>query len=434
MSQFLIIALASYLLGSFFILRRSHDDELKVLLMDFAKGYLIMLAAGLYLHAGLSFLFAATGVLAGHTKPLFHRFEGDTTEGVSLGVIFFMSKPMAAVLILIFLLSKKLLKDHDNGVFAATLTVIPLAFAFFQSDSFVIISIIIFASVGVEFWPPAFERRISSGVFVRGGFGIGVLGIIILFFFNKYVYKGFGIQRDIIRHGPKTLNFVALTFDDGPDPDFTPKILDILKEKNVLATFFLIGKKAEKYPALAQRIAEEGHIIGSHTYSHRSLVPLTAKATKFEIMQSQKAIEGAVGTRPTLFRPPRGVYSAYARQLLKDERYTMVLWDLTAMDWTELSPASIVSNVVKKIKPGSIILLHDSGDLVKFKGGDRRHTIDALPVIIDKLRDEGFEFVTMQQMIFLTEIMETEVPPVGDNGGEGTSNEKGGGHILPSLW
>lgn len=432
MSQFLIIALISYLIGSYFIIRRPHYD-LQRLLLDFAKGYLVMLAAGLYLHAGLSFLFAATAVLAGHTKPLFHDFDGDTTEAISLGIIFYMSKPMAAILLLLFLVWHKLLKDYDNAVFATALAVAPLAMAFFQSDSFIIISIIILASVGVEFWPPALEQRLNSGFFVRAAFGMGMLGIILLFFFNKYVYKGFGIQRDIIRHGPHHFNFVALTFDDGPDPDFTPQILDTLKEKNVLATFFLIGKNVEKYPELTRRIIEEGHIIGSHTYSHRSLVPLTAKSTRYEILQSQRAIEEVTGIRPTLFRPPRGVYSAYARQWLKEERYTLVLWDLTAMDWAELAPGRIVANVVKKAKPGSVILLHDSGDLISYKGGDRQSTVKALPKIIDELRDEGYDFVTIQQMIFLTELMETEVAAGEDSNGPSPSPGEGSRYLLPGL-
>ena len=199
-----------------------------------------------------------------------------------------------------------------------------------------------------------------------------------------------------------------MTFDDGPDSIFTSEILDILKEKDVIATFFLIGKNVENEPEVARRIVEEGHLLGSHTYSHKSLVPLSAKKTYNEIKQAEKAIEDATGIRPTLFRPPRGVYSNYARGLLKEERYTMVLWNLSAVDWAELAPKKIVANVVNRVEPGSIILLHDSGDLITYRGGDRRSTVTALPEIIDKLRAQGYEFVTIDQMIFLSELMETE--------------------------
>jgi peptidoglycan/xylan/chitin deacetylase (PgdA/CDA1 family) len=189
---------------------------------------------------------------------------------------------------------------------------------------------------------------------------------------------------------------------------YTPKILDILKEKNVPATFFLIGKNVEAYPDIAKRIVQEGHLIGNHTYTHKSLIPLSARATCEEIKKAEKAIEDATGIRPTLFRPPRGLYSSYATKLLRDERYTIVLWDVSAMDWAELPPKNIVTNVTGRVKPGSIILLHDSGDIVTFKGGNRSSTVKALPEIIDNLRAGGYEFVTVDQMIFLTELMETE--------------------------
>ena len=122
----------------------------------------------------------------------------------------------------------------------------------------------------------------------------------------------------------------------------------------------------------------------------------------------EAAIEEATGIRPTLFRPPRGVYSGYARKLLKEERYTLVLWDVSTEDWAELAPKKIVANVINRVKPGSIILLHDSGDLLTFRGGNRNSTVKALPEIIDKLRDEGYEFLTVDQMIFISELMETE--------------------------
>lgn len=155
-------------------------------------------------------------------------------------------------------------------------------------------------------------------------------------------------------------------------------------------------------------MVKEGHSIGSHTYSHKSLIPLSTKSTYKEIKNAEMAIEEAVGIRPTLFRPPRGVYSQYARKLLSEERYTLVLWDLSAVDWAELAPKRIVANVVNKVKPGSIILLHDSGDLITYSGGDRRSTVKALPEIIDKLRELDYEFVTIDQMIFISELMETE--------------------------
>jgi peptidoglycan/xylan/chitin deacetylase (PgdA/CDA1 family) len=245
-----------------------------------------------------------------------------------------------------------------------------------------------------------------------------VLGVMILWFFNKYVYKGFGVQADIIRQGQEHFNQVAITFDDGPDPFYTPYILNILKEHNVPATFFLIGKNVEDFPEIAKRIVEEGHTIGNHTYSHKSLILLSARAAYEQVKKAEKAIEDVTGVRPILFRPPRGVCPAYIQDLLRNERYTIALWDVSSEDWAELPPKKIVSNIVRKVKPGSIILLHDSGDLVTFKGGNRSATVQALPLIIDNLRAKGYDFITVDQMILLSKLMETEEQVYEDNSGE----------------
>lgn len=404
MYQFLIVAILSYVVGSLFVI----GNENRKYSIEFAKGFLTLLLSGFYLHSGLSYLMASAGVLAGQSRPVFSKLNGYTTEIVSLGIIFYMSPVLGIILALIFIVLRKVLKDYDHAVFASSLMIPVTAFRTFRSDSFIIISLIIFASLAIQFWPPFLEKRIKSAVLYDMAIGLGVLGFLILMYFNKYVYKGFGIQKDIIRHGPHHFKYVALTFDDGPDPVYTPEILDILKEKDVRATFFLIGKNVKNRPEIARRMVEEGHSIGSHTHSHKSLIPLSAKSTYNEIKNAEVAIEEATGIRPTLFRPPRGVYSGYARELLKEERYTLVLWDLSAVDWAELAPKKIVANVVNKVKPGSIILLHDSGDLITYRGGDRHSTVKALPEIIDKLRAQGYEFITIDQMIFISELMETE--------------------------
>jgi peptidoglycan/xylan/chitin deacetylase (PgdA/CDA1 family) len=404
MYQFLIVAILSYVVGSLFVI----GNENRKYSIEFAKGFLTLLMSGFYLHSGLSYLMASAGVLAGQSRPVFSKVNGYTAEAVSLGIIFYMSPVLGIILALIFIVLKKILKDYDHAVFASCLIIPVMAFRTFRSDSFIIISLITFASLAIQFWPPFLEKRIKSAVLYDMAIGLGVLGFLILMYFNKYVYKGFGIQKDIIRHGPHHFKYVALTFDDGPDPVYTPEILDILKEKDVRATFFLIGRNVQDYSEIARRMVEEGHSIGSHTYSHKSLIPLTAKSTYNEIKNAEVAIEEATGIRPTLFRPPRGVYSGYARELLKEERYTIVLWDLSAVDWAELAPKKIVANVVNKVKPGSIILLHDSGDLITYRGGDRHSTVKALPEIIDKLRAQGYEFITIDQMIFISELMETE--------------------------
>lgn len=405
MTQLVIIEIVSYFLSSALTV---DIESKKQHIFDFLKGYLLLFLAGIYLHSGLSYLLASTGIIAGHLRPIFYDFKGKTIEMVALGIIFYMSPTIATLLLISFIIIKKLCKNYRDSVFATSFIIPILAFKFFNSDSFVIISIIICISLIIEFWPTYLKIGIKPKTFIRVIIGfIGIFFILILFF-NKYVYKGLGMQRDIIRQGTEHFKYVALTFDDGPDPVYTSEILDILKEKRVKATFFLVGKNVEDYPQIAQRIAQEGHNIGNHTYSHKSLIPLSNKKTMWEIKEAEKVIEEATGIRTTLFRPPRGIYSKFSRKFLKDERYTIVLWTISAVDWAELTPNSILKNVIKKVEPGTIILLHDSGDLITYKGGDRSATVKALPDIIDNLRSQGYEFVTVEQLIFFTELMETE--------------------------
>ncbi|SHM67758.1 polysaccharide deacetylase family sporulation protein PdaB [Caldanaerovirga acetigignens] len=409
---FWIPCILSFLLASLFFT----ENKSASCFVDFAKGYLALRLAGIFSHSGLSYLFATAGLLLGQSRPIFRGFKGGSAEVLSLGILTFMSPILGIILLFFFLLLKFLFRDYEDAVFATSFLIPILALKFFKSDAYILMSFFTFGVLIVQFLPPALEKYIKPRFLTRVAFAFLLFFACALFFFNKYVYKGFGVQKDLIRHGPGHFKYVAITFDDGPDPLYTPQILDILKEKDVRATFFLIGKNAQQYPEIAKRITKEGHTIGNHTYSHKSLIPLSAAATRKEIKRGEEAIFKATGIRPTLFRPPRGVYSTYALKFLRQERYTVVLWDVSAMDWAELPPQSIVSNVLRHVRPGSIILFHDSGDIVSFKGGDRTNTVKALPLVIDELKAQGYDFVTVDEMIFLSELMRTE-----DNGEDSDS-------------
>jgi peptidoglycan/xylan/chitin deacetylase (PgdA/CDA1 family) len=214
-------------------------------------------------------------------------------------------------------------------------------------------------------------------------------------FISYYEYHGIGPQEGIIRRGPKHMDVVSLTFDDGPSPLYTPKILDILKEKNVKATFFLTGKHVEKYPQVAKRIFAEGHEIGNHTYSHREMVPITRKVAENQIVKAEKAIIDIVGVRPTLFRPPRGIYSNTIRKILVEKGYEIVLWTISSVDWRNLSPNKITKRIERFLHGGAIILFHDSGALVRREGASRVNTVKALPLVIDMLRENNYRIVTV---------------------------------------
>ena len=194
---------------------------------------------------------------------------------------------------------------------------------------------------------------------------------------------------------------VALTFDDGPDEKYTPEILRILAERKAKATFFVIGRNAVRNPDLLKRIYAEGHDIGNHTYSHRDLLKSTTRDIEIELNGTQRVIESRLGIHTILFRAP------YASPNFKKELeaprvietadrlgYLTTTASVDAFDWTAATPAQIVERVAGGIERGrgQVVLMHDSG-------GNRRPTVAALPVILDRLSQQGFKFVTLHELI-----------------------------------
>ncbi len=194
----------------------------------------------------------------------------------------------------------------------------------------------------------------------------------------------------ISRFRPKG-KVVALTFDDGPWAGSTDKILDVLAEENVKATFFMLGRQAKKHPQLAKRVAAEGHAVGTHTYDHRSLAALSAKGIRADVEKGRACVEAASGCSAPLLRPPYGKMDAQAWSELRRMNVTAVMWDVDSRDWTKPGIKKLRNNVLKHVKPGSVVLFHDGG-------GDRTQTIKALPYIIHKLRARGYTFVTVEQL------------------------------------
>lgn len=180
---------------------------------------------------------------------------------------------------------------------------------------------------------------------------------------------------------------VALTFDDGPSPGYTEDLLDGLKERNVKATFFLIGKKAEAAPELVRRISLEGHVIGNHSYSHINLGVLSDEDACMQISRTNQIICDITETSPQYLRSPFG---STHRNLDCKMDMIEVLWDVDPRDWEIQNTAKIVNRVVNKVQDGDIILLHDGYDT----------STAAAFRIIDTLKAEGYEFVTVDELIF----------------------------------
>jgi peptidoglycan/xylan/chitin deacetylase (PgdA/CDA1 family) len=187
---------------------------------------------------------------------------------------------------------------------------------------------------------------------------------------------------------PSGAKVVALTFDDGPWPGSTEKILSILERYNVKATFFMLGKQASSKPALAKKVVAAGMALGNHTINHPNLTKLSASAIAKQVQGAESQILAASGARPKYFRPPGGAMnSAVAAELARDD-LKLVEWGIDTEDWKKPGVSSIVARCVGGVRPGVVILMHDGG-------GDRSQTAAALPMVIEQLRAKGYVFVTL---------------------------------------
>lgn len=205
---------------------------------------------------------------------------------------------------------------------------------------------------------------------------------------NKY-------QNTFLMRGPGTKREVALTFDDAPDDIFTPKILDILKEKEAKATFFLVGFRIEKYPDIVKRIVQEGHAIGNHSYNHPNFINLSEADFRDQIRRTDQLIRSSTGFTPNIIRPPYGNISESQIKWLAAQKKIIVNWDVDSLDWKGIDAKQVTSNILPNVNPGSIVLQHSGTG----EGGDLSGTVHALPDIIDELRKKGYKLVTVQEML-----------------------------------
>ena len=180
---------------------------------------------------------------------------------------------------------------------------------------------------------------------------------------------------------------IALTFDDGPHPYYTEQLLDGLKERNVKATFFVLGKHAEQYPELVKRMSDEGHLIGNHTYSHVQLNKRNSEAFKEELKKTSELIEELTGQEVQYVRPP---YGTWDKKFEEELNMFPVLWNIDPLDWSSSNVPGIVKKVTSKARENSIILMHD----------EYKTTVTAALQVIDELQKQGYEFVTVDELLF----------------------------------
>lgn len=223
--------------------------------------------------------------------------------------------------------------------------------------------------------------------------GVGVAAFSVFFDQAIIVRKGTFYRAEVSE------KVVALTFDDGPSPEWTPKILDELKKVGVKATFFMIGKYVEKYPQIARRVAEEGHDIGNHSYDHKVLIYYRMKTLEREINEAEKVIKDVTGVETHYFRPPKAWLTYQEKEKIKEMGYEVILWTLNSKDWVTFDDKYIVRFLVHNVEPGDIILFHDGGGVFSTEGGNRRETVKAIPLLVEKLREKGYRFVTITELL-----------------------------------
>ena len=202
--------------------------------------------------------------------------------------------------------------------------------------------------------------------------------------------------------GPSLPRRAALTFDDVPDGEFTPQVLDVLAREHVRATFFIVGHRAAERPEMVRRIRREGHAIGSHSYDHSSFAKLSVAQFAGQVTTTDRILFSQLGFTPRFIRPPYGEIRPEQLEWAGKRGYYVVNWNVDTEDWKGLSANAIIRNVKRTLTPGSIILQHAGGGV----GEDLSGTVEALPRIIRMLKEKGYRLVTIPELLNESEWIE----------------------------
>jgi peptidoglycan/xylan/chitin deacetylase (PgdA/CDA1 family) len=199
----------------------------------------------------------------------------------------------------------------------------------------------------------------------------------------------------LIFRGPGGTGEVAITFDDGPNPPYTLRIRDILDQRGVKATFFTVGKALDKRPDVSRALLADGMLIACHSYHHDAVSWMDPRYR--ELRSTDDAFMRNLGVRPTFYRPPHGTHTPFMAHALAEKGMKMVTWDVSAADWATNDAELVARRILTKVRPGSIILLHDGidGNI----GADRSVVLEALPIILDGLESRGLKPVTLDKLL-----------------------------------
>ncbi len=222
----------------------------------------------------------------------------------------------------------------------------------------------------------------------------GILLLVLFVYWTPWRADVPAVQQPVY-HGPETLNMVALTVNVDWGEEFVPRMLEICREHDVRLTFFVTGRWAGKFPDLVRRMDEAGHEIGNHGFGHPHPDQLSVESNLRDIQRAESAIEEILARRTSLFAPPYGEHGPAVLEAAERAGYRTILWSVDTLDWKLRDPDAITARVVNRVHPGAIVLMHPLAA-----------TAEALPVIIQELRKDGYRLVTVSQLLAKTVVLE----------------------------
>jgi peptidoglycan/xylan/chitin deacetylase (PgdA/CDA1 family) len=243
------------------------------------------------------------------------------------------------------------------------------------------------------------EEYANKTTFRRVVFRVSPAALFLMVFVYGYVIPSAPVFGKVYYKGNIHDKIVALTFDDGPNEPYTSEVLDILDKYDVKATFFCVGKNVELYPETAKRIVAEGDVLANHSYTHDANHALTEYGAR-DLVMAEQAIYDTVGVKPHLYRPPHGKKSPWELDAIRDEGMIEVTWSVSSAELNGATASSLAENIIRETHGGSIILMHDGyGTQHNCQKADKSLTVEALPIIIQKLQAEGYTFVTVPELL-----------------------------------
>ncbi|MEO8540068.1 MAG: polysaccharide deacetylase family protein [bacterium] len=245
-------------------------------------------------------------------------------------------------------------------------------------------------------WRLAARPSVAAGTSVSAAFAVSALaiGAFSIFWIGSTAPSARWLGP-LTSHGPRDQNMVALTFDDGPNPESTLQVAAILDSHGVKGTFFEVGKAVDERPDITNALLDDGQVIGNHSYLHDAVRYLDPRYP--ELARAERVFIDKAGVCPALFRPPHGTHTPFMSYIVRDHGMQLVTWDVSAQDWVEHDAQRLAENILAKVKPGSIILLHDGldGNIP----ADRSVVVAALPAILDGLAARGLTPVTLDKLL-----------------------------------